>query len=205
MNENFKTMNEENSYKLIILGDTGVGKTSIISRRIYQRFDDNVPLTVGVSNFTITEKIKGKDIELKVWDTAGQEQYASLIPMFSRNSDVCILCCDVTTPNSFDHLEMWKTKLNDSGCDPPIILAINKMDLSSDNFEKIYEDHSKTLEKFDTILYVSAKINSGIADLFQLAAEKAYEYAQNNHKTHSKTVQDMNINNGPQDNKKCCQ
>lgn len=197
-------MTEENSYKLILLGDTGVGKTSIISRRMYQRFDDNMPLTVGVSNFTIMEKANGKDIELKVWDTAGQEQYSSLIPMFSRNSDICILCCDVDSPKSFDNLEMWETLLKDSGCDPPIILAVNKIDLSSDDFETIFEQHSKVLERFDTILYVSAKINCGIDDLFRLAAEKAYEHAQKNRKPQSHTVFGGDASNDQNNDKKCC-
>lgn len=195
---------EENSYKLIFLGDTGVGKTSIISRRIYQRFDSNVPLTVGVSNFHITEKVKGKDIELKIWDTAGQEQYSSLIPMFSRNSDVCVMCCDVTSSRSFEHLETWETKLKDSGCDPPIILAINKIDLNNDDFEEAIDRYSEIIERFENILYVSAKINSGIDDLFHLAAEKAYEYALQNHKSNTNLVTDENGLNKPRGENKCC-
>lgn len=195
---------EEISYKLIFLGDTGVGKTSIISRRMYQRFDDNVPLTVGVSNFSVTERVQGKDIELKIWDTAGQEQYSSLIPMFSRNSDVCILCCDVSSSLSFEHLENWVTKLKDSGCDPPIILAVNKIDLNSDNFEEIIDQYSKILENFETILYVSAKLNSGIDDLFRLAAEKAYEYALQNHKHEPNMPPNEKKLDEPGNGTKCC-
>lgn len=163
------------SYKLIVLGDAGVGKTSIINRKTYNTFDTTMPMTVGVSNCSIFEKVKGKKVELKVWDTAGQEQYSSLIPMFSRNSDVCILVCDINQPDSFTHLDVWTKRLKDSGCDPPIILAVNKIDINPKYYEEMSQK-SSVFEKYDHFTFVSAKTGYGISDLFNIAADLAVKY-----------------------------
>ncbi|OHT13096.1 Ras-related protein Rab7 [Tritrichomonas foetus] len=164
-------------YKLILLGDSGVGKTSIISRRFSDIFSDQTSMTVGVSYFTIEEEINDHLVILKVWDTAGQEQYNSLIPMFSRNSDVCVFILDITSKESFFHLKDWNERLSQSESDVIKIVAINKTDLCQDDFElELDKDMKKQISAYKDVVYVSAMNGSGIHELFELAAHRLFEH-----------------------------
>ena len=93
--------------KIILLGDTGVGKSSIIKRFMENSFDINVASTIG-SNFL--EKIvyvNGKKVKVEVWDTAGQEEFRSVTKIFVKNSKIIILVYDVTLKHSFESLNYW--------------------------------------------------------------------------------------------------
>jgi small GTP-binding protein len=160
------------SYKVILLGDAGVGKTSIANRRCCNEFSERVPMTVGISNLTTIVHVRGSPVELKIWDTAGQERYSALIPMFSRNSDACILVADASNLESIRHLPRWEATLRDSGCSAPIAVAVNKIDLV-DDFDPIHATgfHGR----YERALFVSAKTGNQIDLLFTLAGEIAVE------------------------------
>ncbi|OHS97495.1 small GTPase rabi [Tritrichomonas foetus] len=126
--------------------------------------------------------------------------------MFSRNSDVCILVCDIISPSSIKNLGEWEKRLKDSGCDPPIIVAVNKIDLDPNFEEHFFEMAPKIMEHFPDIMFVSALSGSGIHELFRLAAEKATEYDSrhdpNDRKKKPKTINPAN-NDGSSE-KGCC-
>jgi small GTP-binding protein len=169
---------EARPFKLVLLGDAGVGKTSIVNRRCYNDFSPSLPATVGLSNQTITVQVKGEKIDLRIWDTAGQEQYSALIPMFSRDADVGVLVAAADRPDTIESLSRWADLLSDSGSSngmvPPAIVAVNKTDLVSN------DDQSKTvtelLDRFTHVHCVSAFTGAGIELMFQAAAVAAREF-----------------------------
>jgi small GTP-binding protein len=160
------------AYKVILLGDAGVGKTSIVNRRCCNEFSERVPMTVGLSNLATIVQVRGSPVELKIWDTAGQEKYSALIPMFSRNSDVCILVADASNLESIHHLPKWEAALRNSACSAPIAVAVNKIDLV-DDFDPIHATgfHGR----YEKVLFVSAKTGNHINLLFTLAGEIAVQ------------------------------
>jgi len=167
------------SWKVIILGDSTVGKTSIILRFV-GKFSKNRKNTIGVDYFTrIIDDPFGM---IQLYDTAGQESFRSLIPMYIRNCDIAIIVCDVTKEKSFDSIIHWieeiknkheeKDYYNHSSFIRTIIVA-NKIDLiSSPNQEKINETKMKisniaTLFQCKWIL-TSALCDINITELFAL-------------------------------------
>ena len=93
--------------KIILLGDTGVGKSSIIKRYIEDSFDENLSSTIGSNFLEKIEKIKGQKVRLEVWDTAGQEEFRSVTKLFVKNSKIIILVYNVTQKLSFEGLNYW--------------------------------------------------------------------------------------------------
>lgn len=168
---------EEYSFKLIVMGDAGVGKTSLVNMQCYSKFDDKLPMTVGVAGVTCKIELSGKTIELNIWDTAGQEQYSALIPMFSRGADVCILVADATNMQSVKNLPRWESLLSESGSIPPIVVAVNKSDLVPKLDARTSEITNEVMAVFNRVMFVSAKTGEGVQMLFQLAAELALSQA----------------------------
>ncbi|MBA0743580.1 hypothetical protein Gogos_006246 [Gossypium gossypioides] len=88
-------------YKLVFLGDQSVGKTSIISRFMYDKFDNNYQATIGIDFLSKTMYLEDRTVRLQLWDTAGQERFRSLIPSYIRDSSVAVIVYDVASMVSF--------------------------------------------------------------------------------------------------------
>lgn len=84
-------------YKLVFLGDQGVGKTSIITRFMYDSFDKNYQATIGIDFLSKTMYLEDRTVRLQLWDTAGQERFRSLIPSYIRDSSVAVVVYDITS------------------------------------------------------------------------------------------------------------
>jgi len=93
--------------KVIILGDSGVGKTSLMNQYVHRRFSNQYKATIGADFLTKEVMIDDKLVTLQIWDTAGQERFQSLGVAFYRGADSCVLCYDMTDSKSFDNLESW--------------------------------------------------------------------------------------------------
>ena len=104
--------------KVVLIGESGVGKTSIISRYISNSFNSVLASTPG-ANFTtktVFLKDKNQSIKFEIWDTAGQEKYRALAKVFYKNSSVCILVYDITRRSSFDELKKyWVNEIKTNG------------------------------------------------------------------------------------------
>ncbi|KAH3766015.1 small GTPase superfamily [Pelomyxa schiedti] len=94
--------------KLLLLGDSGVGKTSLINKYANQRFTSTYKPTLGADFLTKELMVEDKLVSLQIWDTAGQERFQSLGPAFYRGADSCVLVFDVNNAQSFQNLEKWK-------------------------------------------------------------------------------------------------
>ena len=161
------------SFKLIVLGDSGVGKTSLVIRQTRGQFSYSMAPTIGASHMKTVIPIDDYDVELKIWDTAGQEQFASLVPMYARDSNACILVASYFDPASIKNLESWQERLRDANENPPFVVAINKTDMTEGapmTYEEIREQYG---EKYPNLFFVSAKTGDSVNELFACAAQEA--------------------------------
>ena len=117
------------SLKVVLVGDTKVGKSCILSRFVQGTFDRSMPATIGAAFLT---KVIG-NVRLQLWDTAGQEKFRSLAPMYYRSANVAILFFDLTNLESFQALNQWATELEEKIMgEIKLFLVGNKVDLVDD-------------------------------------------------------------------------
>ena len=205
-------MKKKEEIKLIILGDTGVGKTSIINRYIENKFTDNIPSTVGSNYIGKNLKRGDKQYVLNIWDTTGQEKYRSVTKLFVQDSKIVVLVYSINSKESFNVLDIWYKQVLDI-CGENIIIAIvgNKTDLFDQNEyednELVSEEEGKKYATDKNALFklVSAKIDrKGINSLFD---ELLDEYIKKNPNSNSQ-LNSFQLN--PPSNKKmkkkenCC-
>uniref|UniRef100_A0AC35GHG3 Uncharacterized protein n=1 Tax=Panagrolaimus sp. PS1159 TaxID=55785 RepID=A0AC35GHG3_9BILA len=170
-------MSRPQKVKVITVGNSGVGKTSIILRADGQEFSSNVVASLGASYVSAHSKHDGKEIILQIWDTAGQERFRSMIPLYARNARACILVYDITLRQTFHDIPIWLRELEKSACELGVIMVVaNKTDL--EEFRVVSEEEGLQLaEKLGaTYFETSAKSGSGISTtvkkLGELVAEK---------------------------------
>ena len=121
------------TFKLIVIGDSGVGKSSLTNKATKNIFEDKYTATIGFEFFTFNIKINNTIIKLQIWDTCGQELYRSLITNFYRNSSLAIIVYAVNKKESFEDIEMWLRELRiHSKPDVKLFLIGNKIDLENE-------------------------------------------------------------------------
>ena len=159
--------------KTILVGDSGVGKTTIIGRYI-NKYNPNEKATIGASFTNKSEKVDGKDIIFEIWDTAGQERFRSINSIFYQDAYICIMVYDITNKTSFDSLkEYWYDAVKKDASENIIFhVAGNKIDL----FEDEQVERNDVKEYCDTIdsdySFISATENTYIDDLFKKIGKK---------------------------------
>ena len=183
-------MDEPENVKVVLLGESGVGKTSIITQFTTNQFNPRCPTSVSAQ---FTSKIVkfpqfDKSIKFDIWDTVGQEKYRSLAKIFYKDAKIIILVYDITTDFSFKALkDFWyKETLNFADNDPIFAIVANKIDL----YEKQTVDNKdgKAFAEEINALFqtTSALSNSGINNLFENLGKKIiipnYDYKKNNQK-----------------------
>lgn len=126
------TKEEEFDYlfKIVIIGDSGVGKTNLLSRFVDGTFSIDSKPTIGVEFATKTHNIDGKIIKNQIWDTAGQERFRAITNAYYRGAQGAVVVYDLTKSRTFDHIEKWLAELRDNAeQDITIMLLGNKCDL----------------------------------------------------------------------------
>lgn len=122
-------------FKLVFLGEQSVGKTSLITRFMYDTFDGNYQATIGIDFLSKTMYLDDRTVRLQLWDTAGQERFRSLIPSYIRDSSVAIVVYDVTNRESFKSTSKWVEDVRaERGNEVIIALVGNKTDLSDKRY-----------------------------------------------------------------------
>ena len=109
----FSGNNEGKIFKVVLIGGSSVGKSSIVSKFIFNEFNENQYSTIGAAFITKTIVIDNINVKLELWDTAGQEKFDSLVPMYYRNAHAVIVVYDVTDKETFDRAKRWITQIND--------------------------------------------------------------------------------------------
>ena len=162
--------------KVVLLGDSRVGKTCIVGKFVTGNTLETTQPTVGVAFLSKTITVDDKDYKLNVWDTAGQEQYRGMAPMYYRNSKIAIICFDITCSQSYDSVQYWIEELRRNiEEDITIIICGNKCDLESER-QISFESASKAAEEQNALYCeTSAVTGAGIDRMFQLAVSRTIE------------------------------
>ena len=161
--------------KIVLIGETGVGKTSIISQFIDQVFQADQQSTIGGTFSQKTIKCgNGKTLKLEIWDTAGQERYRSVTKMFYKDANAALLVYDITNKYTFDEIQNYWVEqvLESSPKDIILCIIANKSDLYEQ--EKVDEGEARQYAKEINAMFAvtSAKNNAGVNDLFLEIAKK---------------------------------
>ena len=154
-------------YKLIFLGDQGVGKSCILNRFMNDTFTEEYQATIGLDFQSKNVQIDNQDIHLLLYDTAGQEKFRSLIPMYTRDANIILLVYEVTSKDSFLHLNHWLNDLTTVKKDEVIFVVVgNKTDL--EDKREVSREEGEQFAKDNDYLFaeVSAKDGKGFQDLF---------------------------------------
>ena len=161
-----------NNYKIVVIGDINVGKTSILSRFRYGSFEQSYMPTLGIDFFTKNLFYEDKTIRLILWDTAGQERFRSLIPSYLKNADCIIIVYDITNKDSFNSLTNWLSDAKNNTIEGTIfVICGNKIDLKEKRV--VTNEEINEYIKKENLLYVecSAQNGEGIKELFNLIAQ----------------------------------
>lgn len=165
------------NYKIVLIGDINVGKTSILSRFRYGSFESDYMPTLGIDFFSKNLFFEDKTIRLILWDTAGQERFRSLIPSYLKNADCIIIVFDITNKESFLSLNKWLTDAKNNASENTIyVICGNKTDLKERRTVNENEIN-EYIEKNTGVIYMecSAKNGQGIKDLFNVIAKNLGE------------------------------
>ena len=168
-------INSINQISLITLGESSVGKSSIINRYTENEFNFSFVSTIGIDFKKKTIKIKDNDVTIKIWDTAGQELYRTCQKQYYKNSDGILLIFDVTYMKSFVLLESWITEIeNETSNDNVIVIVGNKIDLENRVIQDI-DIEKFCADKNYTFFTTSAATGENINECFEYIINKAYE------------------------------
>lgn len=162
-------------YRVVTIGDSAVGKTSVISCLMGNEFNPNEQSTVGAMFILHVEEVQGKRLELQVWDTAGQEKFKSLGPIYYRNADVAVVVFDKTNTMSYENINSWiNSFIETAGTDAIIAVVGNKCDLA--NQCQVAEETARKWASEKGYLYfeTSAVTGEGVKSMFKEIGEFLY-------------------------------
>ena len=163
-------------YRVIVVGESGVGKTCLIERMKHDEFDPDKSSTVGVSSFQVNLKYNDKEFDVSLFDTAGQERYRSITRSFYRGSHVVLVVFDMTDRTTMDALRQWFEELEDYIPDSRKIIVGTKCDLE---LKVDLAEASKFAECMGAeFVETSAKNGYGIEDLLTLIGKSIFEISE---------------------------
>jgi len=183
-------------FKIFLVGDSGVGKSNLLTRMCKNEFNLETKPTIGVEFATKNMSVGDKTIKAQVWDTAGQERFRAITSSFYKGAVGALLVYDITKENTFEHVEKWLTELLDySEANIVVMLVGNKCDLKQLRAVSV-EDAMKFAEKHKlAFLETSALDATNVETAFQRVVTEIYTGLCNNQTTSGK-VPGRDINNG---------
>jgi Ras-related protein Rab-7A len=164
--------------KVIILGDSGVGKTSLMGQFVSRKFSNQYKATIGADFLTKEIQIDDRLVTMQIWDTAGQERFQSLGVAFYRGADCCVLVYDVTSSNSFKSLDSWRDEflIQAGPRDPenfPFVVIGNKVDLDGRQVQARKAQNWCTEKSNVPYFETSAKEGTNVEKAFETVARNA--------------------------------
>ena len=198
-------------YKIIIIGDTCVGKSNILSRYLKDEFKEDSKSTVGVELGTKFVKVKGVGAKLQIWDTAGQERYKSITSSYYKGSHGCFIVYDITSETSFENVEKWYEQAQkDASKEVSIILVGNKCDLENERKVSKEKGEEKAKSLNAPFFETSALSKINIDDIFKEMINNIYERTGGPKADEDEDIEIVNENavnlnsQAPQEKKSCC-
>ena len=190
--------------KVVIIGDSSVGKTCIIQQYLSSTFQETTS-TIGACHFQKTIK----DVPIEIWDTAGQERFKSMIPMYYKGAKAIIVVFDITNAHSFEGAKKWLVEIKANISSSYKVLCGNKIDLQEQR--SVSNNDAKTYAESNQCIYVetSAKDNVGIDEMFDDIADnikrmKESEELNSNNKSTNKGIIDINNHSNTTSNNNSC-
>jgi small GTP-binding protein len=182
---------EDYKLKVVIIGDSGVGKTNLIKRFVSDTFSENSKATVGVEFLSKTYKINDHIFKIELWDTAGQERYKSITSVYYKGSKGALLVYDITSQVTFDNIGKWITEIRDkTSKDITLMMVGNKMDLSQ--YREV--SNEQALNKAKTlgipIMETSALDSTNVKEAFYDLLKEMYKDMKNKIKSSNENLKD---------------
>ena len=175
------TIHHKYMFRICLIGNICVGKTSLLARYADNSFKESYANTIGVDFRVITLKYKDIIAKVHIWDTAGNERFKSITINYYRSSHGFIYVYDITSKESFENLDIWINLTNENcGTNAINFLVGNKSDLEKER-EVTKEEGEEFAKKYDLIfIETSAKNNDNVGKLFEFFTYKLIEYYQKN-------------------------
>ena len=196
------------TFKIVMIGDSGVGKSCILLRFADDKFNENFYATIGVDFRFKNVMVDDKSVKLQIWDTAGQERFKTITSAYYRGADGIIIVYDITDRNSFAHIKDWLDDVNKYTDDNPLkIIVGNKIDLIKDKQINNNDMKTMTAQTGIEIIECSAKDSIKINDLMEIMTKKLIEKKKNKgnkNSTKNMVLNDINNKNKEINNKGCC-
>lgn len=161
-------------YKIIFLGNTSVGKTTLISQYLYHKVQLPKP-TIGIDFLSTSFEVNGKTVRLQLWDTAGQERFRSIIANYTRHTFIAVIVYSIDDPSSLKSVRAWVQDFvleYNKREDVRIIIVANKTDLQAEEYDSTYKDAREVAEAYSArFVTASALDSSGIKELSDVINE----------------------------------
>jgi small GTP-binding protein len=153
--------------KLVLIGNTSTGKTCLVKRVVSDLFTDSCATTLGASFASKVVTIDNREFKLQIWDTAGQEKYRAMTPMYYRGAQAAMVVYSITDESSFDAIDSWVDSMRQNA-EPEVILFLcgNKVDLADARSVSTEAGREKAKRIGAHFAEVSAKTGEGVGDMF---------------------------------------
>jgi len=195
-------------FKVLLLGNSDVGKSSLLLRFVDSLWNDTFVPTIGVDFKVKTLEINNQRVKMQIWDTAGQERFRTVISTYFRGAHGILLLYDVTNKDSFKNLENWLTEIEKNSSDKVLkILLGNKCDLSDDREISKEEGQAFAIRNGMEFMETSAKMNTNVSEAFETLGKLMIEFSsKGNNQTQGGEGKSLKVNSGKDLNtkKKCC-
>ena len=211
---------EDFKLKVVLLGDSGVGKTNLISRYVTNKFEEDTKSTIGVEFFCKTYKVNNdKIIKVEIWDTAGQERYKSITSVYYKGAKGAFIVYDITSKKSFDNIDKWINEIKEkNNNDVKLIIIGNKVDLDNERQISFEEAKNKFKDRDVPLIETSALNDTNVNEAFISMVKILYlEHVKEGNNKNNNLLSEQkeeksidlkeDINKGTDDNKKsfmCC-
>ena len=196
-------------FKVLLLGNSDVGKSSLLLRFVDSVWNDGFVPTIGVDFKVKTLEINNKKVKMQIWDTAGQERFRTVVSTYFKGAHGILLLYDVTNKDSFKNLENWLIEIEKNSSDKVLkILLGNKCDLSDDREIQSEEGKAFAIRNGMEFMETSAKMNTNVSEAFETLGKLMIEFNSkgNNNNSQNGEGKSFKANAGKDLNtkKKCC-
>ena len=207
------TEEEENYnmiFKIVLVGDSGVGKTNLLLRYLKNEFNTQTKATVGVEFGNTKVQIDNALIKAQIWDTAGQERYRSITSAYYKGAHGALIVYDITRKDSFDSVEKWLSDLKNNGEEKMVIMAIgNKCDMVNERVISTEEGEAKAQRNNIAFLETSALNATNVAKAFDELIQKLYvafkkDFEENDEDDVGENANTIEIRTGNSKKEQCC-